>query len=97
MRKNLITINVMLMVVLIMSGCKIPMSVDLNVETTSELGPNTLERIDDINDTLATGIEIGPETRDVIRELNQTIKNGIKAGFDEDTLARVDSLLRVVE
>ncbi len=68
------------MVVFVMAGCKIPLSVDMNVETTSELGPNTLERIDNINNTIATGLEIGPETRGVIRELNQTIKDGIKTG-----------------
>lgn len=89
-----------LLVVISSAGCNLIPSafdVDLDVETTSELGPDTLERIDAVNDTLATGIEIGPETRGVISELNQTIANGVKAGFDEDTLARVDELLRVVE
>ena len=70
---------------------------DVNVETNSELGPDTLARIDAVNQTLATGIEVGPETRQVIRELNETIQQGVKAGFDEATLARVDNLLRVVE
>lgn len=69
----------------------------INVTTTSGLDQNTLDRVDDINDTLATGIEIGPETRETIEELNETIANGLKAGFDEETLARVDELLRVVE
>ncbi len=70
---------------------------NVDVETTSELGQNTLDRIDDINDTLGSGVEVGPETRETIEELNETIANGIKAGFDDDTLARVDELLRVVE
>ncbi len=70
---------------------------DVNLETSSELGPDTLARIDAVNQTLATGIEVGPETRQVIRELNQTIRQGVKGGFDEATLARVDELLRVVE
>jgi len=80
-------------------GCNIPTSFNLEaeVETTSELGPDTLARVDAVNDTLATGVEVGPETREVIRELNETIQQGIKGGFDEDTLARVDALLRVVE
>lgn len=69
----------------------------INVTTTSGLDQNTLDRVDDINDTLATGIEIGPETRGTIEELNETLANGLKAGFDEETLARVDELLRVVE
>ena len=67
------------------------------IETTSELGPETLSRIEQINETIATGVEVGPETRKVIEELNQTINQGLKAGFDEETLQRVDSLLRVVE
>jgi len=70
---------------------------DVNVETSSELGPDTLARIDAVNQTLATGIEVGPETRQVIRELNETIRQGVKGGFDDATLARVDDLLRVVE
>lgn len=70
---------------------------DVNVETSSELGPDTLARIDAVNQTLATGVEVGPETREVIRELNETIRQGVKAGFDDATLARVDDLLRVVE
>jgi len=69
----------------------------IEVTTTSGIDQNTLDRVDDINDTLATGIEIGPETRETIEELNETLANGLKAGFDEETLARVDELLRVVE
>lgn len=67
------------------------------IETTSELGPNTLNKIDDINDTLATGLEIGPETRAAIEELNKTIDEGLEFGFTEDTLQRVDILLAMVE
>jgi PKD repeat protein len=79
----------------IVSG--IHVGADINVDTTSDLGQDTLDRIDDINDTIATGLEVGPETREVIEELNETIANGLKAGFDDDTLSRVDELLRVVE
>jgi len=64
---------------------------EAEIETTSELGPDTLARIDAVNRTLATGMEIGPETRQVIRELNETIRQGVKAGFDEATLKRVDT------
>jgi PKD repeat protein len=71
--------------------------VNANINTTSELGQNTLDRVDAVNETLANGIEVGPETRATVEELNKTIANGIKAGFDDDTLARVDELLRVVE
>jgi PKD repeat protein len=78
-------------------GNLIPSNMNFNIETSSELGPDTLSRIDQVNETLATGIEVGPETRDVIRELNQTIQQGVKAGFDEATLSRVDDLLRVAE
>jgi PKD repeat protein len=67
------------------------------IETTSELGPDTLSRIDKLNETIANGVEVGPETRKVIEELNQTISQGIKGGFDEATLRRIDKLLRVVE
>jgi len=67
------------------------------IDTTSELGPDTLGRIDDLNDTLERGMEIGPETRRTIEELNKTIADGVKLGFTEETLARVDVLLRMVE
>ncbi len=67
------------------------------VETTSELGANTLERIDDLNEVLERGVEIGPETRDTIEELNETISDGVRFGFTEDTLERVDRLLAIVE
>ena len=81
----------------IVGGIGVDLDVDADINTTSELGENTLERVDAINDTLATGIEVGPETRETIEELNKTIADGVKAGFDEETLARVDELLRVVE
>jgi PKD repeat protein len=67
------------------------------IDTTSELGPDTLQRIDALNETLGTGLEIGPETRATIEELNQTIREGARVGFTEDTLARVDALLALVE
>jgi PKD repeat protein len=67
------------------------------IDTTSELGPDTLDRIDDLNDTLERGVEIGPETRRTIEELNKTIADGLEFGFTEETLARVDVLLKMVE
>jgi PKD repeat protein len=67
------------------------------VETTSELGSNTLSRIDDLNDVLERGVEVGPETRGTIEELNETIRDGIRFGFTEDSLERVDRLLAIVE
>lgn len=91
---------ILLLGVFVLGGC-IPSDFNFGlkaeIETSSELGPDTLARIDAVNRTLATGMEIGPETRQVIRELNETIRQGVKAGFDEATLKRVDSLLRVVE
>lgn len=101
MKRLLITL---LLIVFMLGGCDgipvdvgIDVGVEAEIETTSELGPDTLARIDAVNRTLATGMEIGTETRQVIRELNQTIRQGVKGGFDEETLKRVDSLLRVVE
>jgi len=89
---------------ILMAGCDIiptdfnfGVDANIDVETTSDLGEDTLERIDEVNETIANGFEVGPETRDIIEELNETIANGVKAGFDDDTLARVDELLRVVE
>ena len=67
------------------------------VETTSELGPNTLERIGDLNQVLERGMEVGPDTRATIEELNETIRDGVRFGFTEDTLDRVDRLLAIVE
>ena len=79
------------------SGCKHLIPSHFEIETTSELGPNTLDRIDDINDTLATGMEIGPETRQVIENLNDTIAEGLEFGFKPETLQRIDILLAMVE
>jgi PKD repeat protein len=94
--------GLLMILVIISASCDIIPSdfnfaVNANIDTTSELGPDTLERVDAVNETLATGIEVGPETRASIDELNKTLADGIKAGFDEETLARVDELLRVVE
>ena len=108
MKKNSFLIMVFLLLLLsgcdimddlkdIVAGIAVAFNVDANIKTTSELGDNTLARVDAINETLATGIEVGPETRKTIEELNNTIANGLKAGFDEETLARVDHLLRIVE
>ena len=70
---------------------------DVKLNTSSELGPETLARIDEINKTLASGIEIGPETRDLIREINNTLAQGAKVGLDEATLERIDALLAQLE
>ena len=70
---------------------------NFKIDTTSELGPDTLSRIDDINAMLDRGVEIGPETRESIDSINQTIADGVKLGFTEDTLERVDDLLGVIE
>jgi PKD repeat protein len=67
------------------------------IETSSELGPETLSRIDDVNQVLDRGIEIGPETRASIESINETIADGIKFGFTEDNLTRVDELLGIIE
>lgn len=100
--KKRIFLTIILAIGLVLSACDwnplgIPSSFDIAVETTNELGPDTLSRIDAVNETLATGMEVGPETREVIRDLNETIQQGVKAGFDEETLSRVDDLLRVAE
>ena len=79
----------------LLAGCNLPGP--LEIETTSELGPSTLSRIDDLNGVLERGVEIGPETRQTIDELNQTIRDGVRLGFTEDSLARVDRLLAIVE
>lgn len=95
---NRILSNLIVCLSLLLAACgSIPTGFNIEVETTSELGPDTLARIDAVNRTLATGMEVGPETRQVIRELNETIRQGVKGGFDEATLHRVDELLRVVE
>lgn len=70
---------------------------NFEIETTSELGPDTLARIDDINDMLDRGVEIGPETRAMIDDLNATIAEGVEFGFKEGTLDRVDALLDIIE
>jgi PKD repeat protein len=104
MKRRSLLLSISFVLILVFSACDlIPsdfnfgVNANIDVETTSDLGEDTLERIDAVNETIANGFEVGPETRDVINELNQTIKDGIKAGFDEETLARVDDLLRVVE
>lgn len=87
---------VLVLLAVMVSGCNlIPSSFEIS--TTSELGPNTLNRIDDINDTLATGVEIGPETRAMIEEINQAIDDGLEFGFTSSTLQRVDVLLGMIE
>jgi hypothetical protein len=80
-------------------ACDNPLGIPTNfgIETTSELGPDTLARIDDVNDILDRGMEIGPETRETIEELNETIRDGIEFGFTEESLSRVDRLLAIVE
>ena len=102
MKSKILFCGLLIILTFISASCDIIPSdfnfnVNADIDTTSELGPETLDRVDAVNDTLATGIEVGPETRETIAELNETLANGIKAGFDEETLARVDELLRVVE
>ena len=84
------------LVLIFASACNLIPS-QFEIETTSELGPNTLGRIDDLNDTLATGVEIGPETRAIIEQLNQTVADGLEFGFTPETLSRIDVLLGIVE
>ena len=84
---------IVLILLLLPTGC-IPNK--FKIETTSELGPNTLSRIDDLNGVLDRGVEIGPETRATIEMLNDTISEGIKFGFTDDMLARVDAMLSIV-
>jgi PKD repeat protein len=104
MKNRLVAFFGVLILVVLCAGCDmIPdtfgfnINANANIQTTSELGDNTLGRIDAVNETIANGLEVGPETRATIAELNDTIAKGVKAGFDEDTLSRVDELLRVVE
>jgi PKD repeat protein len=95
-RQVLLLLSLALTMMILVSACNLVPS-HFEIETTSELGPNTLNRIDDINDTLATGLEIGPETRQVIDNLNDTIADGLEFGFTPETLQRIDILLGMVE
>lgn len=102
MKNGLGILGILILIVSLLPGCDIipenfNIGVNADIDTTSELGPETLERVDAVNETLASGIEVGPDTLETIEELNETIANGLKAGFDEETLERVDDLLRVVE
>ena len=96
-QKAIRTVALLAVWLLLASACGGLVPSHFDIETTSELGPDTLERIDALNETIATGVEIGPETRDVIEELNQTIRDGVRAGFTDSTLERVDRLLALVE
>ncbi len=95
--RKVFLILILALALIVSSGCKKLIPSHFEIETTSELGPNTLDRIDDINDTLATGMEIGPETRQVIDNLNDTIADGLEFGFTPETLQRIDILLAMVE
>ncbi len=78
------------------SSCvEIPSAFDIRTE--SELGPNTLDRVDDLNRLLAKGVEIGPETRALIEQLNETVDKGVKVGFTPEVLAQVDRLVGQIE
>ncbi|MBN2045694.1 MAG: SH3 domain-containing protein [Anaerolineales bacterium] len=85
-----------LLILAITTACNLVPS-HFEIETTSELGPDTLSRIDDINEMLDRGVEIGPETRAMIEELNDTIAEGLEFGFKQNTLDRVDALLGIIE
>lgn len=102
MKNGLFILGILVIVLSLTTGCDIipenfNFGINADINTTSELGQETLDRVDAVNETIANGLEVGPETRATIEELNQTIANGLKAGFDDETLARVDELLRVVE
>ncbi len=100
-RRALILATMLAMLSALTGGCggwnPLGIPTHFEIETTSELGSNTLSRIDDLNDVLERGVEVGPETRGTIEELNDTIRDGIRFGFTEDSLARVDRLLAMVE
>jgi PKD repeat protein len=95
-RKVLHVIFFLLIISVISSACNL-IPKKLKIETSSELGPETLSRIDDINQVLDRGVEIGPETRQSIESINQTIAEGVKFGFTGDNLERIDEMLRIVE
>lgn len=100
MRRISLFLSWLLLAALLLSSCGgwDPLGLgNIRIETTSELGPETLARVDAINQTIARGVEVGPETREVIRELNETIKQGVKVGLDEATLERIDRLLAQIE
>jgi len=89
MNARKLTLVIFVTLLLLMgSACKHLVPDHFEIETTSELGPNTLDRIDDLNDTIATGVEIGPETRAIIEQLNETINEGLEFGFKPDILDR---------
>jgi PKD repeat protein len=94
--KRIAFVLFMLVAPLIIVGC-IPDEYAIEIETTSELGPQTLSRIDDINDVLDRGIELGPDTLAAVEMLNETIQEGINFGFTDPTLERVDALLQIIE
>ena len=71
--------------------------VDADIDTMSELGPDTLARIDEINRTLTEGVNLGDETRQMVNDLNETLRQGVKAGFDDATLERVDRMISLLE
>ena len=96
-QKAIRTVALLAVWLLLASACGGLVPSHFDIETTSELGPDTLHRIDALNETIATGVEIGPETRDLIEELNQTIRDGVRVGFTDSTLGRVDRLLALVE
>lgn len=100
MRRRTLVLTTLLLTMLLSSACGDwdPLGLgNIRIETTSELGPDTLARVDAINQTIATGVEIGPETRQVIRELNETLQQGARVGLDDATLERVDRLLAQIE
>jgi len=85
---------------------EVEVNLDANVQSRSDLGSPTLQRIDDANrrmeairQTLATGLEVGPETRGMIRELNQTVLTLNQSTTEnfESGMTRVDALLTILE
>ncbi|MBT3241048.1 MAG: PKD domain-containing protein [Chloroflexi bacterium] len=94
MKKN--SLFIFIFIFLMISSCNLVPS-SYQIETTSELGQETLSRVDDLNAMLDRGVEIGPETRATIDALNTTISEGLKLGFTDSTLSRVDQLLTMIE
>lgn len=95
MKRKTLSLSIIAILLLLLATSCIPKK--FKIETTSELGPNTLSRVDDLNDVLDRGVEIGPETRATIEMLNETISEGVRFGFTEDMMARIDTLLGMVE
>ena len=94
MKRKTLSLSIITIFLLLLATACIPDK--FKIETTSELGPNTLSRVDDLNDVLDRGVEIGPETRATIEMLNETISEGVRFGFTEDIRDLIYTLLVLV-